>query len=328
LLGLSCGAFAPDLQAQGTQRSTRSASSSETNSAEIFRTLKGLDDQQDGLKQLDDELSKSLRPFTTRQSVDPALPSSYQAPRLPVAKSRRAKEELEKSRGWVWDAEAATSGDSREDSSLFPGFTSKSSMDTKRSSWDQYSNKARPDRADNSGSHSSNQSNARSSDDDKDLPGGIGEAAKSLKRRLEAESVGSIFNPPPSRSVVLDFFGQPVDNGPTPAQVQAHKTYMDEYQKIIGGSTPESVANQNFFKSASVPTARNQGLDSLPGSSRSDGLAFTPGAASSVLAPATIPDVNATILNQWNPLYSPPKIDLPKPAPFFSPPAEIPRRKF
>jgi hypothetical protein len=288
-----------------------------------------LDEQSDGLKQLDEELNKSLSPFTTRPT-DVTGPSSYQVPRVPIAQSRRSKEEIEKARGWVWDAEAATSGSSKEDSSLFPGFMPKSASDTKRSSWDQLSNKGR-ERLDNSSSRSPSQSNARNndgSDDDTALPGGIGEAARSLKRRIETESVGSIFNTPAPQSTVLDFFGKPVDNLPNPAQVQAHKDYMDEYRKIIGGSTLESVANQNLLKSAAVTAGNNQSLDTLPGSSHSDGLAFTPGAGSPSLSPGTLPDANATILNQWNPLYTPPKTDSPKPAPFFSPPVEIPRRKF
>src|SRR6266404_902278 len=100
LLVLGFGAFAPGLQAQGIQRSTRSTSSSETNSLEIFSTLKGLDEKDDGLKRLDEELTKSLQPFTKRS--DSAVPSSYQLPRLPVTKSLRSKADLEKSRGWIW----------------------------------------------------------------------------------------------------------------------------------------------------------------------------------------------------------------------------------
>src|SRR5579859_7605173 len=108
LVVLGC-AITSDLKAQGTQRSTRSASASETNSLEIFKSLDSLDKKGDGTTRLDDELARTLQPFTSRQSLEGAMPSSYQAPRMPVVKSRRSKDQLDQSRGWVWNAEEAIS---------------------------------------------------------------------------------------------------------------------------------------------------------------------------------------------------------------------------
>jgi hypothetical protein len=49
----------------------------------------------------------------------------------------------------------------------------------------------------------------------------------------------------------------------------------------------------------------------------------------SIYNPSMImPDRNATLLNQWNPLYAPPKVEPPKPPPIIEPPIEAPRRKF
>lgn len=331
LVVLACGVFAPDLHAQGTQRSTRSVSSSETNSLEIFKTLKGLDLKQDGLKQLDDELSKSLQPFTSRGSVDTTMPSSYQAPRMPVIKSRRSKEQLDQAKGWVWDAEAVMSGSSGNDASVFPGLSSNPGSDGKQSSWGQFSDRSTQDGVDSSGlRNKANVQRDANSDDDSTMPGGIREVAKVLRGKLETESVGSIFNPSTTRSSAMDFFGQPLDSGPASAQIQAHKDYIDQYQRIIGsGSTPNSSFNADFFKSAAVPNqpGKSAGLDSLPGSSRRDLLTTAPGTPS-VLIPATVPDVNANVLNQWNPMYTTALPEPPKSLPFFAPPVEIPRRKF
>ena len=337
LLVLGCSAFPPDVLAQGMQRSTRSASSSETNSLEIFSTLKGLDEKDDGLKRLDDELAKSLQPFINRTTAESPAPASYQMPRMPVTKNLRSKEDLEKSRGWVWDAEESMSGRSREENSSFSGFSSNSRLEKKKSSWDQYSKEVRTQRYNNSDSRSRNESETESksdSDDDTATSGGIGVAAKSLSRtlkgRIQPESVGSIFNPPPvSRSSVADFFGLPVPMPPTPAQVEAHKAYMDEYQKIIGGPVINSLSAEFLKTPTPVLNGGAQGLDTLPGSSsRSEGLALTSGMIPSAAAPPTVPDANANVLNQWNPMYTPPKPELPKPTPFFQPPMDFPRRKF
>jgi hypothetical protein len=104
---------------------------------------------------------------------------------------------------------------------------------------------------------------------------------------------------------------------------------MDEYQKIIGGAVVNP-ANSDFFGAAasSALQGNHQGLDALPTVPRNEGLAFTSGATPSAPARATLPDANANLLNQWNPLYTPPKLELPKPAPFFPPPMDFPRRKF
>jgi hypothetical protein len=336
LLVLGAGAFPPDLQAQGMQRSTRSASSSETNSLEIFSTLKGLDEKDDGLKRLDDELAKSLQPFINH-TPEPTAPASYQMPRLPVTKNLRSKEDLEKSRGWVWDAEESMSGHSREENSSFSGFSSNSGLDKKRSSWDLYSKEAKTQRYNDSNSRSRSESDTESksdSEDDTPISGGIGVAAKSLSRtlkgRIQPESVGSVFNPPQaSRSSVADFFGLPVPTPPTPAQVEAHKAYIDEYQRIIGGTVLNPVSAEFLKTPVPVLPGGLQNLDTLPvSSSRSDGLALTSGMIPSAAAPPTLPDANANVLNQWNPMYTPPKPELPKPAPFFQPPMDFPRRKF
>ena len=167
------------------------------------------------------------------------------------------------------------------------------------------------------------------------MAGGIGQAAKSLKgtlkARIEKEPVGSIFNPPPARSSVADFFGQSIPTPPSAAQIQAHKTYMDEYQKIIGVPVLNG-SGAGFLNTAVSPVlpANSQGLDTLPSSpSRNNGgVVATSGFIPSAPLPTTVPDANANVLNQWNPFYSPPKPELPKPAPFFQPPMDFPRRKF
>lgn len=321
-----------DLHAQGTQRTTRSASASETNSAEIFKSLDGLDAKTDSSR-LDDELTRTLQPFTSR-SIDGPLPSSYQAPRMPVVKSRRSKDGLDQSRGWVWNAEEVMSGRSDKDAALFPGFRSSSGSDARKGSWDQFSDQTSSDSPGGSTARSSKPSPQRDSssdDDEASLPRGIREAAKNLKANLEKESVGSIFSTSAPHTSALDIFGSSAsDNVQTPDQIQAHKAYMEEYLSIIGHGLAADPFLNRSDKRTVAPGLPGQsgGLDALPGSSHRDALTSGSGNASSVLKPASLPDVNATVLNRWNPSYTGPQPDASKPMPFFPAPLEIPRRKF
>ena len=331
---LGC-AVTRDLQAQGTQRSTRSASASETNSLEIFKSLDRLDAKEDGSKRLDDELARTLQSFTSQRSLDSAMPSSYQMPRMPAVKSRRSKDGSDQSRGWVWNAEEVISGRSDKDASLFPGFSSGSAADKRKASWDQFSDQTSSDQSASSGSRSANKSNARrdssSDDEEASLPRGIREAAKTLKANLEKDSVGSIFNPTSAHTSALDIFGSSAsDNVQTPDQIQAHKAYMEEYLSIIGrGTSMDPLVNKQDKRTLGPgQIGQSGGLDSLPGSSHRDTFTSASGMTPSVLKQGSLPDVNATVLNQWNPLYTAPQPELPKPMPFFTPPLEVPRRKF
>jgi hypothetical protein len=54
----------------------------------------------------------------------------------------------------------------------------------------------------------------------------------------------------------------------------------------------------------------------------------TPGDVNSILNRKMLPDVNTTVLNQWNPMYAPPKVELPKITPPTPLTMEVPRRKF
>src|SRR5262249_25416897 len=144
LLVVGCAILARPAWAQGTQCSTRATSASETNSLEIFKNLNRLDVKEDGLKVLDEELSKSLLPFANHKELDSVVPSGYIAPRLPLVKSRRSKEDLEKSKGWIWDAEEAVSGSMKDEGDSFSGVKS----DKRKLSWDDFAKQTRRDHRD------------------------------------------------------------------------------------------------------------------------------------------------------------------------------------
>jgi hypothetical protein len=69
------------------------------------------------------------------------------------------------------------------------------------------------------------------------------------------------------------------------------------------------------------------GLDTLAGSSRRGGNDSFPGILNPT-APGSLRDLNAAVDNQWNPLYSPPKLEPSKVSPPTSTTVEVPRRRF
>jgi hypothetical protein len=111
----------------------------------------------------------------------------------------------------------------------------------------------------------------------------------------------------------------------TPEEILAHKNLMDQYRKVLAGSMPEvtPLNSAAITGNSLVPTLPS----GLPGSTLST-LPTTPGMVGFIYNPSIIPDRNATVLNQWNPLYAPSKIEPPKPAPVIEVPIEAPRRKF
>ena len=331
LLMMGCAMIALQARAQGTQRSTRAPSSSETNSLEIFKDLNRLDIKEDGLKDLDAELSKSLLPFANRKEMDIVVPPGYMAPRMPLVKSRRSKEELQKSKGWIWDAEEAVSGSMKDESDSLSG----PKTDKRKLSWDDFAKQTRRERPDKHEIRSSDRDSEKSdsnSEEDSSLPEGIREVAKGL--RSQRDSFGGIFGSRRSGGAGGAFSGQPAESPRSPQQIEAQKTYMDEYQKIIGGGSFDapitSQGSADFFRAAIAPAQGSPmgGLDSLPASSPRSRPPPAQSLAPTVMSPATLPDVNASVLNQWNPMYTPLKPELPKPAPFFPAPIEIPRRRF
>ncbi|HVV70542.1 MAG TPA: hypothetical protein VHI52_03425 [Verrucomicrobiae bacterium] len=327
--------LAPAAWAQGTQRSTRELSGSETNTAEVFHTLKQLGGKDDGLRQLQEELNRTTLSFT-RRALERSVPMSSGPLQIPIAPARKKKNDLSSFDGWLSNPDSSLgSGLSSEDNLGFLDSDSKSKdgKDPRKPTWDQIYQKLKQDDANGSSLGSSVKATARQPDDiddDRDLPSGIKENANKLKSSLAGSDFGaSIFKPANLRGSFSDFFGIGA-TAPTPEQAKARKAFMDQYVTSVFGDQTPAAKIQALETAGPSPAAKGPGtsvFDTLPSTSRSDG--FSPAnSLTSTLKPATVPDVNVNVLNQWNPLYTEPKLELPKPPPLFSPPVEVPRRRF
>jgi hypothetical protein len=283
----------------------------------------------DRLKDLEDELSKALESISPKGMLD-AKPQYHPSP-IPTISNRRLKEEREKRKNWMFQETDDLLRDNSTPNSTTDWLNPSDTKDGKkktdldlfyerlnqqRSLLNQKGHLNPNDLTPLSGPSLTEQS---SSDKGDKLPDFIKGAAGRV-RDLLGSNPSTVTAP---HNTLSDFL-HPSQNTLTPEQVQAHKTLMDEYRRILASSTPA------FAVTSPRPTAGNSSpqIPSLPSSSPI-AIPSTPGMVGSIYNPSMImPDRNATLLNQWNPLYAPPKVEPPKPPPIIEPPIEAPRRKF
>jgi hypothetical protein len=181
-------------------------------------------------------------------------------------------------------------------------------------------------------------------DSDMRLPSSIRESAKSLKEKLfGAGARDSLFKQDPAkdRGSLPDLFSTEKSAVSSREEIQAHKEYIDRFKQILDASAPSlpvgsqgnlnAMGNSSSSKAAVDYNSSLSRLDSFGPAAKKDVFASTPGTVGTVASPTVFPDMNAQLLNQWNPLYTPPKAEPAKPAaPFFSTPTawDTPRRRF
>jgi hypothetical protein len=333
LLGV-CGLQAGSAQAQSKQHG-RPIEFSQPRSTEVLTNLDQLNSKQGSLKQLEDELKRSLQPFPARNSLDDSLALPYRAPAAPVIQNTRVKDYLERRKNWM--------NLSPDDMMMMlggPGFDIEDKEKKKGPSLDKFYEDLNRQRfrGMNPGMPGNDDSPAAfkppgmrdglGAPGDPNLPTGIKQNEHALRKMLSSDS-GNVFAPAPGRSTAGDFFGLGI-RPPSREETLAHKAYLEQYQQLLNGGPPVSAAPANLPGLADAPrrAAPSTGLDSLGGSSRREKFDASPGAIHSLLNPTALPDANAKTLNQWNPMYTPPKPEPPKAKPAFTPPAEAPLRPF
>jgi hypothetical protein len=294
--------------------------------------------RKDSLQQLEESLSRSLHFFSPRSSLEGLAPEPVlPPPPVQVIPNRRALQEQERRKNWMaLTPEELMQGPHSE---LFKSSEPGADNDNKsalehfydRLNWEHPARKQPAPKEDNrAGSRlrPGSSGDLFGSPDAAEIPAGLRESTKKLKEEVGSDKRRSFFDPVPQHSGFADFFGFG-DKTLSPEDIKAHKEYMEQYRQLLQGPAPAAnplappgpaaaplqPGPYNGFNSfASTPTHRLWGASP-------DG--YNPG-----LNPGKLQDFNATVLNQWNPLYSPPKPEPPKPAPMFVPPAEAPRRKF
>ena len=337
-------------QAQGTPRPRRSIEITETNSAEILTNLNLLNSKKEGISDLEDQL-RTLRKMSPEPSFDGNWTVPYLPPSGSKASNKTLRELLDRQKNWGLTSEEMSTvlGRGSESDTLSTYGDEKGNKDKKTSLQQFYDtlNNRNPDRKKQDATTDLNsfQPNKRfdamkefNSDDDSGLPEGIRDKAQKLKD-LVSEDNSSIFNPTRARSTFDNFFGltdyNPSSSEPvTQSRTTTSESFIDQFKKTLGRqSTPSSLAPGLNALVPSAPDNRASmvpGLEPFTGSKKQEFTQTIPGNSTTLVDPTALRDVNASILNSWNPLYQAPKLELTKPpAP---PPSasfmQVPRRHF
>ncbi len=279
--------------------------------------------KKDRLKQLEEELSKSLQPFSPGGSLDSIMTPRYIPP--PVAPNRRSSD-IEQRGNWPF-------GNLEDPSLAQDPFKSlgtsgrKNSLENIYNSLDKQApglGATKPD-----GSKRSSLKPFDDLDDDSlKLPSGIRDSARSLRDKLLGTD--SIFSSKPANEGGLsDLFSR--EDRLTRQQIQAHQEYMDRFRQTMDIPAPWARTANPLTPTLGAVGSEAKSVYTLPGlltGSSQNSFAATPAAADSVLHPTVMPDLSEKVVNQWNPLYVQPKVETPAPAPFAPPMMEVPRRRF
>ncbi len=315
----------------------------ERKSSEVITNVPRFGMKKDRLRQLEEDLAKSLGGFKPEAQFgnDPAArPARLQAG--PAIQNKRAMEQKERRKNWVFmNPEDLGSGSTVEDLLKIPGYgpdgqekDSLSLMERFYQNLDRrYSGKA------DSKPYSENdpfgpRKRAASRDDagsaeDANLPSGVKNTEQNLKRLLGTDT--TLLTPARTHGTLSDIFGLG-DQGRSPEQELAHKAYMNEYRRwleaptVAAGTGPANLPDTAASSDGAASYRGGLGASSRP--AQSSGSAPRLDLANPTLAVGTLPDVNAKVLNQWNSMYTPPKVEPPKTLTPPPPPTEVPRRVF
>lgn len=287
----------------------------------------------DALKRLEDDLTRSFDMFAPKSSVD-AIPVPHLAPPRPVVANRSAQEEKQRRNSWLLrDPDELGKAQGLQD--LFPSSAEQFGPGAE-GTLDRLNNATALDRQrkDNSMGGtlgSSRNSNGLNRDEDSDLPGGVKEKAQALRKLLGIDGPAGPATAAEPRTSLTDIFGLN-SRQLSEKDVADHKAYMDSYRQVLAGAAPAPVADPlNPFGNLAGPSrpaaTYAPGLDPYTSSSL-QGRNLYGASANPTLTGPTLPDVNARVLNQWNPLYTPPPAVEPPRATPPKPNFDAPKRKF
>jgi hypothetical protein len=312
-------------------------------SSQVVTNVPRLGMKKDGLRQLEEDLARSLGGFKPGipSEGDPAARPARLQPG-PAIQNKRARDQKERRKNWVFmSPEDPGAGLSVEDLFNIPGYGPDGQEKNHLSPLElfyqnldrRYSGKAESKpfaEKDPFGMRKETAPrDAAGSSEDANLPKGVKDTEQRLKRLLGADATG--LTPARTHGTLSDIFGLG-DQNRSPEQELAHKAYMREYQRwleaptVAAGTGPANILGTTASSGGPASYSSGPGALSIP--AHSPGPAPRVDFANPALAVGTLPDVNAKVLNQWNSMYTPPKIELPKTVAPPPPPSEVPRRKF
>ena len=335
------GLWVCPVQGGGKERG-RSIEFSAPNSDEVTTNLHQLTSKKDSLKQLEEDLYKSVQTFAPKSSLDGVVAPPARTPAGPVIPNKRVKELLERRKNWAFvNPKDLMSGPTVEEILKVPEYGADGQEKKSVSLVEQYYEQLGAKRAGGTGSSppkddgrfgAPNKSKPRddpAARDDADLPAGLRKSEQDLKKFFESDPGDGGLVPTPARKPFSDIFGLG-DTAPSREKALEHKRLMDEFHRILDFSRePASSANSPGGSSDATgwPANPGSGLDGSWGSSRRDGFGTQLGTINPILTPSGAPDVNAQALGPSSLTPVVPKTELPKVAPS-TPTFTAPKRAF
>jgi hypothetical protein len=316
----------------GGKERGKSIEFSSPRSDEVTTNLHQLTSKKDSLKELEEDLYKSLRTFSSKSSLDGVAAEPAPTPSGPVIPNKRVKELLERRKNWAFvNPKDLMNGPTAEDILKLPEYGPDGQEKKNQSLMGQYYEQLGAKRGSDPGSsqrkdestygspQKSNQRDGSGTREELNLPAGIRESEQALKKLLESDSGAGVPALSPRRSSFSDIFGL---SEPTSSREKdlEHKRLMDEFRRVLdtGGQTAPNASSAKFFgnnpeavRGAAQPAS---GLGAWTLSKR-EGFDAQLGTINPVLTPSGPPDVNAQALGQSSLTPAVPKTDSVKRAP-------------
>jgi hypothetical protein len=294
-----------------------------------------------GLLRLEEQLSRSFQFLKPSSSLDvlPAPPMPQRA--APPVLSKQAKDRMDSQKDWALNnPDDLAAIPKLEDLLKVPEYGLESTKKKSTASVDRFYQdlerrsgakaKRDPFAAEDPRRVNPEPGDSQEADlpDDPSLPVGVRSSEKTLRKLLHGQDSG--YAPGSGRGVLSDIFGLG-ESRATPEDDLAQKAYLKGFQDWLNRPAAGPAYGLPNPLAAADPSRQampvNGGFGAFAPLSRPSNFDPSLGAANPTLLVGTPQDTTARLLNQWNPLYSAPKVEPPK-TPLPAPNFDVPRRKF
>jgi len=330
MVGLPSSAWA-----QGAAGNVRKAEADETPAISSTNGAPALPAQRfDALRRLEEQLNQSLKRFAPRSELE-AVDTPVRPAQRPAAANQKSdsklKDAFDRKKNWGFMSLEEMMGLPKTGEASDETDAQGGKENTKKSLIEQYYEglgKKGPGVDSGLKTDSKSLGNPNRSKDDESLPPRLRETQNSLRKLFDNDGNGRIFESTPEHSSAYDVFGLGAGGMSAANADIARRAYMNQYREVLGITTPGAEGSTLVNPLAPDNSKSPLTASSPMGGASARGTGFGQlGTINPVLTPKGPEDVNARALNQWNPMYTTPRIET-KPV---QPPRttfDAPRRKF
>ena len=322
----------------GGKERGRAIQFSEPKSDELTTNLHQLSSRKDSLKQLEEDLSKSLQPFSSRGSLDAVAEPPPRQPSGPVVPSKRAKELLERRKNYIFmNPEDLVREPTAEEILKIPEYGPDGQEKSKVSALEHYYQRQDAKRAatrkmgqikdealyGTPGSWNSGGNTAAR--DELNLPASLRASEETLKRYLGSDSDDSTTAPTHKRNPYSDIFGLGEPGAVQDDSFKATRKSVWDTGGTYNPSRPVFGTEFGVVDTSPHPPQPMTTLSPLPAEKPHEAPQL--GAINPVFVPTGPPDVNAQVGAPPSLVPVIPKAEVPK-ATVTTPTFSAPRRPF